>query len=99
MFIYVNNFQAISAASLIASINFDIYDVTGGTLRETSIERDYYSDDICLERETNEGTLEGTRGLRNCLLTYNNIPFKCEIIVEWYSERTESFSRSAGNCR
>lgn len=28
MFTYVNNFQAISAASLMTSINFDIYDVT-----------------------------------------------------------------------
>lgn len=40
------------------------------------------------------GTLGGTRDLRNCLLTYNNIPFKCEIIVEWDSERTESFWRA-----
>lgn len=36
----------------LARINFDIYDVTGGTHCETSIERDYYSDDICLERRT-----------------------------------------------
>lgn len=42
MFIYVNNFQAISAASLMAGINFDIYNVTGGSLRETSTERDYF---------------------------------------------------------
>lgn len=77
MFIYVNNFQAISAASLIAmGINFDIYDVTGGTFLKTPIERDYYyySDDICLWTYSDPTRyFKSTRGLRNCLLTYNNI--------------------------
>jgi hypothetical protein len=94
MFIYVNNFQAISAAFLIAGINFDIYNVTGGSLRESSIERDYFPIRY-LPRNDERGAWEkNAKDLRNCLLTYNNKPFKCEIIVELDSERTESLSRA-----